>query len=255
MSPGATLIVIPARRASTRLLDKLLLCETGKAVLAHTIERAQAAAAVAGACTPVCVVCDDLALAEIAEDCGVQSIMTEHCDSGTERIARALPSLPPCGAIVNVQADEPEMPAAWIVAALQACQEPEVDVATVAVPIAAGDAALDDPNAVKVVVDHASRALYFSRAPIPAVRQGGRAPSPRALRHVGLYAYRVAFLKRYFELPPSELEQSECLEQLRFLQAGARIRVLVQTEPTHVRGIDTADDYREFVRKQLAASR
>jgi 3-deoxy-manno-octulosonate cytidylyltransferase (CMP-KDO synthetase) len=248
-----TLIVIPARRASTRLPEKLLLRATGKTVLQHTIERGLEAIQVDDpieARRQVWVTCDDAALSAVAEACGIGSVFVAHADSGTERIAKALPLLPPCRVIANVQADEPEIPASWIAEALQACQQPGIDVATVAVPIADGDPALDDPNAVKVVLDHAGRALYFSRAPIPVLRQGGRAPMPRALRHVGLYAYTTEFLKRYFDLPASELEQSECLEQLRFLQAGARIQVLIQTEAGHVRGIDTAEDYEAFVRRQ-----
>jgi 3-deoxy-manno-octulosonate cytidylyltransferase (CMP-KDO synthetase) len=243
-SAKSALIVIPARRASTRLPDKLLRRETGKPVLHHTIERALAAGVDA---SRVWVVCDDTALAEVAEAAGVGAVLTGECASGTERIVEALPSLPDCDMILNLQADEPEMPLEWMTACLTAGG---ADVVTVAVPVMADEPALDDPNSVKVVLDHDSCALYFSRAAIPALRQGGRAPTPRALRHVGLYAYTTEFLRRYPALPASELEECECLEQLRFLQAGARVRVLVQSEHAgHVRGIDTADDYRQFVER------
>jgi 3-deoxy-manno-octulosonate cytidylyltransferase (CMP-KDO synthetase) len=254
-----SLIVVPARRASTRLPDKLLLRETGKPVLQHTIERALEAAELAGdgeSRRRVWVTCDDPELAAVATACGVGHVLIAQADSGTERIARSLPALPSSHSIVNLQADEPEMPAAWIADCQNACQAAGTDVATVALPLQEGDAALQDPNAVKVVVDHRGFALYFSRAPIPAVRQGGKPPSPRAWRHVGLYAYSTAFLRRYFDLPASDLEQSECLEQLRFLQAGARIRVLLKTEANvHVRGIDTEEDYRAFVARRQAEPR
>jgi 3-deoxy-manno-octulosonate cytidylyltransferase (CMP-KDO synthetase) len=253
MAKGSGLIVIPARRASTRLPDKLLLSDTGKPVLQHTIERAlEAAALLAG--VRVWVACDDPTLADVARACGVGVVLvTEPCDSGTQRIARALPALPTADVIVNLQADEPEMPAAWIVQCLEACQVPDgPELATIAVPTAATDPALNNPNVVKVVLDHAGLALYFSRATIPYVRQGGTAPEPRALRHMGIYAYTRRFLAGYHELPPSPLEQSECLEQLRFLQAGNRIWVLVQERLSEMGGIDTAEDYRAFCRRQMA---
>ncbi|HXG11719.1 MAG TPA: 3-deoxy-manno-octulosonate cytidylyltransferase [Gemmataceae bacterium] len=255
------LIVLPARRGSTRLPDKLLLRETGKPVLQHTIERAlEAAARAAGDAARgrelVWVACDDPELAAVARACGVRPVMvTEYCESGTERIWRALGSLPESDVVVNLQADEPGMPADWIIECAAAfAAEPLPDIVTVAVPLAAGDPALEEPSAVKVVLNHRSEALYFSRAPIPYLRPGGRAPQPRALRHVGIYAYSRQFLVGYPGLAASPLELCECLEQLRFLQAGARIRVLVKPEPPDgLRGIDTYDDYRQFVARHQAA--
>jgi 3-deoxy-manno-octulosonate cytidylyltransferase (CMP-KDO synthetase) len=258
----SALIVIPARLASTRLPNKLLLRETGKPVLQHTAERAlEAARRLAPPGTPatalVWTACDDPQLAEAAAAAGIKAvIVTEYCESGTERIWRALPALPPGDVIVNLQADEPEMPAEWLIDCAAAfAGTPRPDVATVAVPVAESDPALNDPNVVKVVLDHDGHALYFSRAAIPHVRQGGKAPQPRALRHVGIYAYSRAFLTRYPDLPPSPLERSECLEQLRFLQAGARIKVLVKQPPaTGTRGIDTPEDYRDFVARQTLSA-
>ncbi len=254
MSADDLLIAIPARRASTRLPDKLLLRETGKPVLQHTIERAREAAerfrSLGGPAVHVAVVCDDPELAAAARQGGVEAVLTGPCDSGTERIARSLGALPVCAAVANLQADEPEMPADWIVAGLQACRQEGADVVTLAVPIDADSPALNDANAVKVVLDHQYYALYFSRLPIPAVRDGGRPPRPRAFRHVGLYVYSTPFLQRYLSLPASDLEESECLEQLRFLQAQTRIKVLVRTEQVNVRGIDTIEDYRAFVARQ-----
>jgi len=254
VSADDLLIAIPARRASTRLPDKLLLKETGKPVLQHTIERAREAAersrSLGGPAVHVAVVCDDPELAEVARQSGVHAVLTGPCDSGTERIARALGALPVCSAVANLQADEPEMPVDWIAACLRASREERADVVTLAVPIDAGDPALNNPNAVKVVLDHQSYGMYFSRLPIPALREGGRPPRPRAFRHVGLYVYSTAFLQRYLTLPASDLEESECLEQLRFLQAQTRIKVLVRTEQMNVRGIDTIEDYRAFVARQ-----
>ena len=257
----AARIVIPARRASTRLPEKLLLCDTGRTVLEHTIDRALAGARLSGsdddeAIRRVWVACDDEELAKAARRQGVGVILThEECSSGTERLWRALKSLPETDVVINLQADEPEMPAEWLADCMTAFRgdENDPDVVTVAVPIEAGDVAFFDPNVVKVVVDHRSRALYFSRASIPFLRAGGESPTPRGLRHVGIYAYSTRFLSRFAELPASDLENCERLEQLRFLQAGARIEVLVRPEPSvATRGIDTADDYRQFVERYHA---
>jgi 3-deoxy-manno-octulosonate cytidylyltransferase (CMP-KDO synthetase) len=175
-------------------------------------------------------------------------MVPEECESGTKRISRALRSLPPADVVVNLQADEPEMPTDWIASCARALEEPtDAAVATIAVPIHNGDPSVEDLNVVKVVTDHRSYGLYFSRAPIPAVRPGGVAPTPRALRHVGLYAYRTSFLRAYDQLPASPLEEAECLEQLRFLQAGARIHVIIpESSDAEFRGVDTAGDYESF---------
>jgi 3-deoxy-manno-octulosonate cytidylyltransferase (CMP-KDO synthetase) len=246
------LIVIPARRHSTRLPEKLLLRETGKPLLVHTIEAARAA--LGNDCSDrVWVACDDDALADAARSAGAGVVMvTEECESGTARIWRALPHLPESEIIVNVQADEPEIPGQWIRRCASAlADDGRADVATVAVPFADGDPGFREPGRVKVVIDHAGNALYFSREPIPHVRQGGMLPQPRGYGHVGLYAYRRSFLKRYGELPFSSLESAECLEQLRFLQAGARIKVvLAELSDGKLQGIDTPDDYRAFVARQ-----
>src|SRR5262249_59037473 len=143
-------------------------------VLQHAAERAlQAAVRLAPPGTPatalVWTACDDPQLAAAAAAAGIKAVMVaEYCESGTARIWRALPALPPGDVIVNLQADEPEMPAGWIIDCAAAfARTPRPDVATVAVPVAESDPALDDPNVVKVVLDHDGHALYFSRATIP----------------------------------------------------------------------------------------
>lgn len=243
------LTVIPARLESTRLPRKLLLAETGQPLLAHTI----AAARASSPDVDVWVACDDEALAAAAGDAGAGVVMvTEYCESGTARICRALPELPAAEVIVNLQGDEPEMPAEWIAACAQGLlDDPSADVTTVAVPLDAADPAVNDPNRVKVVIDHNQFAMYFSRLPIPYLREGSECPKPRALGHLGLYAYRRSFLESYGALPFSPLEEAERLEQLRFMQGGAKIKVIIrEVHDADARGIDTADDYRAFVDRQ-----
>lgn len=240
------LIVIPARLESTRLPRKLLLADTGQALLRHTIETARSATDG----EQVYVACDDRSLADAAESAGANVVMvTEYCESGTARIQKALSQLPDAEVIVNLQADEPEMPAEWItLCANGLLEDRSAAIATLAIPIAEGDQAVSDTSRVKVVMDHAGHAMYFSRLPIPYVRTGGKSPTPRAFGHLGLYAYRRVFLQSYAELPSSPLEDAECLEQLRFLQAGVKVKVIIpENSHVDVRGIDTEDDYRSFV--------
>ena len=248
-------IVLPARLASTRLPQKLLLAATGKTVLEHTLERAQAAqAASGGLITRVLVAADDPKLVAIAQRAGAAAVLTSpRHPSGTERIAEAAANLEE-EIIINVQADEPEIDPASIlrVASLLCAPGERAPMATLAKPLFDRDLWLK-PSVVKVVVSAAGYALYFTRAAVPFVRDGGGAApaltvgGQRAwgLHHLGLYAYRRAFLLAYAALPPSQLEQLEKLEQLRALEAGHRIRVgLVESGPP---GIDTAEDYAAFV--------
>ena len=246
--------VIPARFASVRFPGKALAEVGGKPLIRHVWERARQLRTV----ERLAVATDDERIAQAVRAFGGEAVMTgSDLASGTDRVAQALRRWPVGGrgeasvdVVVNLQADEPEMPAAWVADCLTACLGPGgPELATVALPIPAGDPALGNPNVVKVVLDHAGHALYFSRWAIPFVRDGGTAPKPRALRHVGLYGYARTFLERYFDLPASDLERSECLEQLRFLQAGRRIKVLVR-EGRAVSGIDTAEDYSAFCERQ-----
>jgi 3-deoxy-manno-octulosonate cytidylyltransferase (CMP-KDO synthetase) len=222
-------VVIPARYAATRLPGKALMPLAGKPIVQWVYERASAAGA-----QEVLIATDDDLIVSAAHSFGAEAVMTAAAHaSGTDRIAEVarVRGWPPASVVVNVQADEPLMPAALIqqVAALLA-RHADADIATLASPITEVREFLD-PNTVKVVTDGAGRALYFSRAPIPWNRDGAPAglASQRDLsgarRHIGIYAYRVAALLRLAALPVSALETSEKLEQLRALEDGFDIRV------------------------------
>jgi len=250
-------VILPARLKSTRLPDKLLLEAAGKTILEHTIERAkEAMAASSGMITRVLVAADDTKLIAAAQRAGVEAVMTDpNHSSGTDRIAEAARTLRE-DIIVNLQADEPEIDPANIVlvAELLADAGGQVPMATLAVPIYA-EAEWRKPNVVKVVVSGDRRALYFSRAAIPFIRDGGEESAAwksegrrvYGLHHLGIYAYRREFLLAYKTLPPSRLERLERLEQLRALEAGRTIKVLIV--PGGPPGIDTQADYEAFVKR------
>ncbi|MBA4066254.1 MAG: 3-deoxy-manno-octulosonate cytidylyltransferase [Isosphaera sp.] len=237
-------VVIPARYASTRLPGKPLLRDTGKYLVQHVYERAAEARCAAA----VLVATDDPRILDAVRSFGGRAVMTraDH-PSGTDRIAEVAAGLA-ADVILNVQGDEPRIePAALdLLAGLMA--DEAADMATLAAPLRDRDAYLS-PNVVKVVCDDAGRALYFSRSPIPMVRDGEpdfSARPARFLQHLGVYAYRREFLLGLAAAPPHPLERSEKLEQLRVLGAGGTIRVGVVPE-AH-RGVDTPADYADFVR-------
>ncbi len=227
-------VVIPVRYAATRLPGKALMPLAGKPIVQWVYERASAAGA-----QEVLIATDDDLIVSAAHSFGAEAVMTAAAHaSGTDRIAEVarVRGWGPASVVVNVQGDEPLMPAALIqqVAALLA-RHADADIATLASPITQLSEFLD-PNTVKVVTDGAGRALYFSRAPIPWNRDGAPAglASQRDLsgarRHIGIYAYRVAALLRLAALPVSVLERSEKLEQLRALEDGFDIRVAEAVE-------------------------
>jgi 3-deoxy-manno-octulosonate cytidylyltransferase (CMP-KDO synthetase) len=235
-------VLVPARLASTRLPRKPLADIAGKPMVVRVAERV---AGLAGA-RSVVVACDDAAIADACAAHGVKAVLTraEH-PSGSDRLAEACTLLGLDGddVVVNVQGDEPLIDPALVQAvAGLLVQRGDCVMATAAHPLA-DDAEFRNPNVVKVVLDAASRALYFSRAPIPWWRDGsGAAPqAPRPLRHVGLYAYRAGFLRTFPSLPPAPLEQAEALEQLRVLWHGHRIAVHVAPHAPGP-GVDTPDD-------------
>jgi 3-deoxy-manno-octulosonate cytidylyltransferase (CMP-KDO synthetase) len=239
-----TAIVIPARYGSSRLPGKPLLRQTGKYLVQHVYERAcQARAADA-----VYVATDDPRIVAAVEGFGGRVALTRRDHpSGTDRVAEVARRLD-ADVVVNLQGDEPLIdPAALDLLIGLMARDADADMATLAAPLASRDAWLD-PNCVKVVCDAAGRALYFSRSPIPHVRDGcpafGERPSS-FLQHLGVYAYRRRFLLSLAELPPEPLEELEKLEQLRVLALGRRIRVGVVEHAS--RGVDTYDDYLRFV--------
>ncbi|HLB97321.1 MAG TPA: 3-deoxy-manno-octulosonate cytidylyltransferase [Acetobacteraceae bacterium] len=228
-------VVIPARFDSARLPGKVLLPIAGRPMLHWVCERALAAGAL-----QVIVATDDERVEAAAARAGVACVMTAaSLQSGTDRIAAAarLLNWPAHDIIVNLQGDEPLMPPALLGQVARLLQQhPDADIATLAAPVSSAAEFLD-PNAVKVVVAEDGRALLFSRAPIPWDRDGARDGVPGAesfrgaLRHIGLYAYRVHSLLRLSQWPPGQLERREKLEQLRALAQGMQIRVAMASEP------------------------
>ena len=243
-------IVIPARLQSTRLPRKLLLRETGKSLIQHTYE----AASLASRPMSVCVAADHAEIADEVRSFGGQVEMTDPAAaSGTDRVAEIAQSLDDVEIIVNVQGDEPEIAGASIDLVIQLLEEnPDAEMATLATPIR-GRKQLEDPSCVKVVFDACGRALYFSRSPIPFVRDTSelelQTEQADFHQHIGLYAYRREFLLKLSRLPRSPLERLENLEQLRALYNGHTVLVGVVNEPTV--GIDTPEDYRAFVSRTL----
>jgi 3-deoxy-manno-octulosonate cytidylyltransferase (CMP-KDO synthetase) len=236
-----TAIIIPARYASRRLPAKPLLRETGKYLIQHVYERACEANA-----AHVVVATDDQRIFDAVQSFGGAVVMTrDDHPSGTDRVAEVAAQLD-ADIIVNLQGDEPLIePATLDLVARLLEDDREAMMATLAVPITSLDQ-WRDPNCVKVVCDKAGRALFFSRSPIPFVRDGEPDfASGRFLQHLGLYAYRREFLLRLAQLPPEPLELTEKLEQLRVLALGYRIQVGVV--PHAHRGVDTPADYQRFV--------
>lgn len=235
--PARVAVVIPARMASTRLPEKPLLKETGRCLIQHVVE-GLAGSPYAGSAV---VATDDERIRQAVESFGGRAVMTrpDH-PSGTDRVAEAVAGRD-LDAVVNVQGDEPDVRGEHLDALLALLAEPGADVSTLATPIR-DEAEFRNPNHVKVAVDARGFALYFSRSPIPSAPAG--LPPGGALRHLGLYAYRIAALREAVHLPVAPLERAERLEQLRWLAAGLKIRVGVTERPTW--GIDTRADYAAF---------
>jgi len=241
-----TAIIIPARYGSRRLPGKPLLRQTGKYLVQHVYERAcQATRA-----STVVVATDDPRIVAAVESFGGRVVLTRRDHpSGTDRVAEAAGALD-ADVIVNLQGDEPLIEPSNLDLLPQLLErDPQADVATLAVPARSLEQ-WRDPNCVKVVCDAAGRALYFSRSPIPFIRDGQpdlAATPPRFLIHLGLYAYRRPFLFSLAGQPPEPLEQLEQLEQLRVLARGRRIHV--GTVEHSAAGVDTYEDYERFVQE------
>jgi 3-deoxy-manno-octulosonate cytidylyltransferase (CMP-KDO synthetase) len=235
-----TIGIIPARFQSVRFPGKLLQDLGGRPVVVRVLEQAQKAGL-----DRVVVATDDRRIEAAILNAGGTAVMTAgEFQTGTDRVASALRSLTepgdsPDDIIVNIQGDEPFIEPDLIAAVAGMLREnPRTVMATAATPAAPGER--DDPNAVKVVLADTGRALYFSRAPIPAGGGYDPATEPATLRHIGLYAFRREFLERFVGWPPGRLETIEKLEQLRALERDVSIQVIVRSSDSF--GIDTPED-------------
>ncbi len=237
LPPPQVAAILPARWGSTRFPGKPLHPINGKPLIRHVWERARQAERI----SRVVIATDDERIAEAAAAFGAEVAMTspDH-QSGTDRIAEAARQLPGVTHLLNVQGDEPLVdPKLLDRLAETLLADPTLGMVTAANPFGPEDD-VENPNAVKVVLDANGDALYFSRSAIPHWRdRKGVAPVPW-LRHHGLYGYSLEFLKAFVSWPPSPLERMEQLEQLRALEHGAKIRVLV-TEHASI-GVDTPAD-------------
>lgn len=236
-------ILVPARLASQRFPRKLLHGIAGVPLILHTARRIAAQVPE----LPLTFAVDSQELEDVLATEGFASVRTDpDLPSGTDRLAAANRELG-ADVVINVQADEPLVTAAQIRALGELVAREGVDMATLATPFATAEE-FAEPARVKVVCDLRGHALYFSRAPIPFARDADGLPPlagpARPLLHLGLYAYRAAFLERFTKLPPSPLEQLEKLEQLRALENGCTIAVGVSEERTL--GIDTPADAESF---------
>ncbi len=242
-TPNMNIIaIIPARYASTRLPGKPLLAETGKPLIQHVVETVSQATVL----DAIIVATDDDRIAQVVKDFGGQAVMTSvDCASGTDRLAEAAETLglQDHDIILNIQGDEPDIPPACLSLLVDLLESSGAEMATLATPLPAEEAT--DPNKVKVVCDAGGRALYFSRSVIPFDRDNTRQTD--YLLHLGVYGYRVGFLRRFNDMPPTPAEQSEKLEQLRALENGCTILVGIVDYDGH--GIDTPADYAAFVAK------
>lgn len=251
-------VIIPARLSSTRLPGKLLLPLAGKPLVLHTLEQAKKAKNV----SRVIVAADDEQILNAVLKNGGEAVLTDkNHQSGSDRIAELARKLPENSFIVNVQGDEPLISPRTIEKAVEAIlKDEQIDIATTCEPISDFRDVLSQ-DVVKVVIDENDFALYFSRSPVPFPRDAAKKHQSleNALRnepqlislfrkHTGLYVYRRKYLLKFTQLPQSDLEKAESLEQLRALENGAKIKV-VETDETSI-GVDTIEDF-ERVRRIL----
>jgi len=247
------IVCIPARYGSTRFPGKVLAKDTGKFLIQHVYEQAK----LAKLPDKVLIAADDKRIADAAKSFGAECIMTSpDCPSGTDRIAEAVRGLD-VDIVINLQADEPEIDPANIDAVAKLLVDnPKCQMATLVADFETKDQVID-PNIVKVIVtshesratsDEPARAIYFSRSVIPYDRkQGGIGPESNYLRHLGIYAYRKAFLLKITKLSQTPLEKIEKLEQLRAVESG--FDILIAKVKHTCPGIDTPDQYAEFVKR------
>jgi len=227
--------VLPARWGSTRFPGKPLHLIAGKPLIQHVWERCQACRKL----DQVIVATDDERIADGVRAFGGRVTMTriDH-PTGTDRIAEVARQIPGATHIINIQGDEPLIcPDLIDELATALATTPDLPMITAANPMESGDPAVHDPNVVKVTIDKHGLALYFSRSPIPYART--EVPGLTYYRHKGIYGFRRDFLLQFVAWPPSLLEQTESLEQLRALENGAKIRVIPTKDQSP--GIDTPE--------------
>ena len=232
--PATVAGIIPARWGSSRFPGKPLHPLIGKPLVQHVFERVKACRRL----DLILVATDDARIRDAALAFGAEVVMTsaEH-PSGTDRIAEAVSGYSECSHVINIQGDEPLIDPALIDSLAETLlADPDLPMITAAHPLT-DQSELQDPNVVKVVCDRSGKALYFSRAGIPHRRQ--HPPQLQLLRHVGIYGYRRDFLEQFVQWRPGVLEEAEQLEQLRALENGAAIRVVLTT--AQALGLDTPE--------------
>jgi len=236
--------VIPARYSSTRFEGKVLADILGKPMIQHVWERAKQALLL----DDLIIACDDEKIANVAREFGAKVVLTAKAHaSGTDRISEVVNPID-VKIVINIQGDEPLIHPVMIDTVARALLDDNtVSMATLMKKIE-NPKEINDPNVVKVLVDKNDFALYFSRVAIPFQAQNSEISSPVYYKHIGLYAYTKDFLFIYKNLPASNLEKIECLEQLRVLQEGFRIKV-IETKYDTI-GVDTPQDL-ERVKKNL----
>jgi len=240
-----TAAIIPARFASTRFPGKPLHLLAGKPLVQHVWERCLEA----DTFDQIVIATDDMRIAEVAFEFGAEVALTspKH-QSGTDRIAEVAKKMPKIGAFFNVQGDEPLIDPKLLRKLSRELTRNKLEMITAANPIEEGES-VENPNAVKVILNRNSDAIYFSRSVIPFQRN--TAVSVKYYRHQGIYGYSRKFLLQFVKWKPTMLEQAEQLEQLRALEHGAKIRVLINKSTSL--GVDTPEDAQlaeKFLRKQ-----
>lgn len=230
--------VIPARFGSTRFPGKPLEKLKGKPLLQWAVEGARTSKKV----QKVFVATDDKRIQDLCAKIQVECLMTRSdCPTGTDRLFEATHGLD-FDVVLNIQGDEPLINQSYIDPLAEAfTQQSDLDMATLAHPLSAED--LNNKNAVKVIINQKSEAIYFSRFPIPYSREQEATPRA-ALKHIGLYGYTREFLQKFCSTPQAEIEKYESLEQLRALHLGAKIKVLQVEKPTY--GVDTPEDLQKL---------
>ncbi len=242
--------IIPARFASTRFPGKPLVKLCGKPMLQWVIEGAKTSQFV----TEIFVATDNDEIQKLSRQCGIRALMTSpNCQTGTDRIFEALQILKSenknFDIVLNVQGDEPLIHKNFIDPLILAFMEnADLDMATLSHPLKSED--IDNLNAVKVLLNQNSEAIYFSRFGIPFSRDKFTAEAfDRVVqKHIGLYGFKTEFLEKFCQTPQCQIEKSESLEQLRALHLGAKIKVISVNEP--IQGIDTPEDLILFEKKQ-----